>query len=90
MAHNSNAAAASKAEEISQGAGHNSNTAAQATAIVQVVVNAENRAAAIAELIPLQRVLHTIVGLTCTQFVAMAADWYEDFLYFDNVQWDST
>ena len=53
MAHNSKAAAASKAEEISQGAGHNSNTAAQATAIVQVVVNAENRAAAIAELIPL-------------------------------------
>ena len=91
MAHNVNIEAASLAEAITQGAAHNENLAiaAQATAIIQGVVNTENNAAAIAALIPLQRVLHTIVGLNRTQFLDVSADGYEDFVDFENMQWDN-
>ena len=78
-----------QAEETTQGAAHDTNKAAQAAAIVQGLVNAKNNSAAIVALIPLHRVLHTIVGLTRTQCAAMAADGYEDFMDFENMQWDS-
>ena len=39
-------------------------------------------------MIPLQRVLHTIVGITRTQYIDVAADVYEDFMEFENMQWD--
>ena len=44
---------------------------------------------AIAALIPLQIVLDTIVDLNRTQCVSVAADGYEDFMKFENMQWDS-
>ena len=54
-----------------------------------MVANEANNAAAIASLIEIQRFLHTIVGLTRTKFVAVAADKYEDFMDFENMQWGS-
>ena len=38
---------------------------------------------------PLQRVFHAIVCLTWTQYVDVAADRYEDFIDFENMQWYS-
>ena len=58
----------------------------QEAEIVQGVVNAENNTSGIAAFIPLQRVLHTIFGLTWAQCVAVAADGYEDFMDFENIQ----
>mmetsp|Transcript_15996 Transcript_15996/g.23840 ORF Transcript_15996/g.23840 Transcript_15996/m.23840 type:complete len:787 (+) Transcript_15996:5053-7413(+) len=48
---------------------------------------AQNAAAAIMALSPLQRVLHTIVGLAQPACVAVAADGYEEFMDFENMQW---
>ena len=64
-------------------------SASQAVEIFQLVIHAENNAAEIAVLIPLQRVLHTIFSLTWTQCIAVDADGYEDFINFKNMQWDS-
>ena len=66
MTQNVTPVAASQAAAITQGAAHNANisSAAQAAEILQVVVNVSNNTATVAALIPLQRVLHTIVGLT--------------------------
>ena len=89
MAHNKNASEASYTAEIEQGLEKNENAAAKSESIVQGVVNEENNASDIKAQIPLQRVLHTIVGLTRTQCVTAAADGYEDFTDFDNLQWDS-
>ena len=72
MTQNKNTAAAAQAAVITKGAPQNTNSSAQAAEIVQRVVNAANKSAAIAELIPLQRFLHTIVGLNQTQCVAVA------------------
>ena len=79
----------SQAEETTQGAAHDINKAAQAASIVQVLVKAKNNSAAIVALSPLRRVLHTIFGLTRTQCATVAADGYEDFTDFENMQWDS-
>ena len=89
MAQNANVSVASQAAAITQIEAQNANlaAAAQAAEIFQLVVNAENKAAEIAVLIPLQRVLHTIVSLTWTQCVAVTADGYEDFMDFENMQW---
>ena len=60
MAQNSNTSAAGQA------AVQNEDAASQAASIVQVVVNAANNDAAIAEVIPFQSFLHTIFSLTRT------------------------
>ena len=92
MAQNANTEAEAQAEAITQGEAHNENVAAadQTAAIVQGVVNVENSAAAIVALSALQRVLHIIVGLTRTKCVAVADYGYEDFMVFEDMQWDST
>ena len=79
MAHKSNAESASQAAEITQVEAQNTNVAAesQTEEIFQGVLNAENKTADIVELRPLQRVLHTIVGLTWTQCLDVATDGYE-------------
>ena len=53
------------------------------------MANASNNDEHIVALIPLQIVPHTIVGLTRAQFVSVDDDIYEDFVYFDNMQWDN-
>ena len=40
-------------------------------------------------LIPPQRVLHTIVRITRTQCVAVAANEYEELVECENIQWDN-
>ena len=89
MSQNADAASSTEALAMAQGASHNSNSAAQASAIFQGVVNVENNNAEIAWLIPLQRFLNAIVGLTPKECVAVAADWYEYFMDFENIQWDN-
>ena len=89
MKQNAAVSASAQTLAISQGGAKNANTSAQAAATVQGLVNAENNAAAILASIPLQIVFHTIVGLTRTQCAAVAADGYEDFMEFENMQWDS-
>ena len=91
MKQNENTPAAYQVTIITQGAAHNTNEAAadQSSAIVQEVVNAKNNSAAIVALIPLQIFLHIVVVLTHTQCVSVAADGYEDFMEFENMQWDS-
>ena len=91
MAQNANTVEKFHAAAISQGSSQNLNVAeaAQVEEIVQGSVNAENNAAAIATLIPLQRLLHTIVGLTRKKCASMEADGYEDFMEFENMQWDN-
>ena len=66
MAQNENLATPEHAVAITQGAEHNANTASQEAEIGQGLVSTANNAAAISTLIPLQRVLHTIVGLIWT------------------------
>ena len=87
MAQNTNSSEASHAAVITQGEAHHENAAAEAQKIeiVQGVVNAQNNAAAIAALIPIQRVLHSIVVITRIQFAAVVADGYEDFVEFDGM-----
>ena len=80
MSDNAATSAAAQESEIIQRSAHNANAEAQAVAIVQGVLNTENNDAAIAELIPLQRVLHAIFGLTWTQCAAVDADIYEYFV----------
>ena len=89
MAQNSNVAEAYQVAAITQGVSHNANVtaAAQSAAIVQCVVNTENNVADISSLRPLQIFLHTIVGLTQTQWVSVAAGGYEYFMNFENIQW---
>ena len=74
MAKNANTVEASQAAAITQGEAKNTNVsaAAQAAEIFQGLVNAENNAADIAALRPIQKVLHTITGLTWTQCVAVS------------------
>ena len=80
MAQNANTSAADQVAAISQGAAQNVNVsaAAQASSIFQGLVNEENSSASIAALSSLQRAPHTIVGLTRTQCVAVAAYEYEN------------
>ena len=63
----------------------NTASAAQVASISQGSENAENNAADISALIPIQRVLHSIVVITRMQFVAVVADGYEDFVEFDGM-----
>ena len=88
MAQNKNTAELAHAAEITQGSSHNANVteSAQESPIFQGVVHVENNAASITELIPLQRVLHTILGINQTQCIDVAYDGYEDFMEFENMQ----
>ena len=91
MTHNANTAVSAQSSETTKGEAQNANVAAlyQAVSIIQGVVTAANNAASIAGMSPLQRFLHTIIGLNQTQCVAVSADRYEYFMEFENMQWDS-
>ena len=60
---------------------------AEAAVAAGAALAAQNAAAAIMALSPLQRVLHRIVGLSQPACVAVAADGYETFMDFENMQW---
>ena len=82
MAQTVNTEASVQAAAITQVEAHNSNVAvsAEASSIVQVVVNAENNDTYIVVLRPLQILLYNIFDLTRTQCVDVAIDGNEDFV----------